>query len=187
VPSDDSAPLAVVRAQLAQRTRRSDLRLLALAASVVAVDQATKAAVRAWLALGDSWPADDWPVRLVHFTNTGAAFGLFQNAAPLLAVASLAGIALILVYLFSPDFAQTPIRLALALMLGGALGNLIDRVTRGEVVDFIKVPQWPAFNVADSAITIGVTLLLWMTLFGRSDPESGSASPPPAEDGSTPS
>ncbi len=185
--SDDSAPFAAVRAQLAQRTRRSDLWLLAIAGGVVVLDQATKAGVRAWLALEESWPAHDWPLRLVHFTNTGAAFGLFQNAAPLLAVASLAGIALILAYLFSPEFAQTPIRLALSLILGGALGNLIDRVTRGEVVDFIKVPQWPAFNVADSAITIGVTLLLWMTVFGRSDPASGSASPPSAEDGSTPS
>ncbi|MCS7295496.1 MAG: signal peptidase II [Chloroflexota bacterium] len=180
--ADDPAPLVVAATGVTRRVRRSDLWLLALAGGVVVLDQATKAGVRALLTLGDSWPSDDWPVRLVHYTNTGAAFGLFQNAAPLLAVASLAGIALILVYLLSPDFAQTPVRVALSLMLGGALGNLIDRVSRGEVVDFIKFPEWPAFNVADSAITIGVTLLLWMTLFARSDPESGTPSSPHAGD-----
>lgn len=155
--------------------------------AVVALDQLTKAAVRAGMEWGASWPSADWPVRLVHYTNSGAAFGLFQNAAPLLAVASLAGIALILVYLVSPAFAHSSVRLALTLMLGGAVGNLLDRVAHGEVVDFIKLPRWPAFNVADSAITIGVALLLWMTLSPRFAPENDSASSPRDEDESTPS
>ena len=149
---------------------------LGLAGLVVGLDQATKAMVRGALELGASWPASDWPVRIVHYTNSGAAFGLFQDAGPLLAVASLAGVALILLYLFSPEFAETPVRLALALMLGGAGGNLVDRVIRGEVVDFLKVPHWPAFNVADSAITIGVLLLIWSALYRSSDPENESNS-----------
>ena len=68
---------------------------------------------------------------------------------------------MILVYLFNPGLASPLVRVALALMLGGALGNLLDRAGDGEVVDFIKFPEWPAFNVADSAITIGVIVLLW--------------------------
>lgn len=178
------APSAVPRR--GRRLRRSDGWFFGLVGCVVAVDQATKALVRSSLALGESWPSEAWPVRLVHYTNTGAAFGLFQDAAPLLAVASVAGIALILVYLFSPEFAQPSIRLALSLMLAGAIGNLFDRVGHGEVVDFLKLPRWPAFNVADSAITIGVGLLLWITLFGRSRSESESASSPPGGDESTP-
>lgn len=184
--AEEPAPVALPQARLVRRLRRSDAWLFVLVAAVVAIDQLTKAAVRATLAWGESWPSTDWPVRLVHYTNSGAAFGLFQDAAPLLAVASLAGIALIVVYLFSPNFAQSSVRVALALMLGGAIGNLLDRVARGEVVDFIKFPHWPAFNVADSAITIGVALLLWMTLSPRSAPENASASSLPDEDESTP-
>ncbi|WBL37571.1 signal peptidase II [Tepidiforma flava] len=103
--------------------------------------------------------------RIVHVTNTGAAFGILQGAGPLLIIASLAGLAAILIYLFNPGFAQPVVRLGLALMLGGAVGNLIDRVSEGRVVDFLKVPNWPAFNVADSAISIGVVILLWTMVF----------------------
>ena len=77
---------------------------------------------------------------------------------------SVIGMAAIVIYLFNPGFAHPLMRLGLALMLGGAVGNLIDRVKDGEVVDFIKVPNFPAFNVADSAITIGVLLLAWAML-----------------------
>jgi len=94
-------------------------------------------------------------------TNSGAAFGIFQGAGPLLILTSVIGMAAIVIYLFNPGFAHPLMRLGLAVMLGGAVGNLIDRVKDGEVVDFIKVPNWPAFNVADSAITIGVLLLAW--------------------------
>jgi signal peptidase II len=111
----------------------------------------------------------------VHITNTGAAFGMFQNAGPLLVVTSLIGMAAILVYLFNPGFAHPAMRAGLALMFGGAVGNLIDRVYSGEVVDFIKFPHFPAFNVADSSITIGVLLLLWAMTREPSSP-SGNAS-----------
>jgi len=77
---------------------------------------------------------------------------------------SVVGIAAILVYLFNPGFAHPAMRVGLALMFGGAVGNLIDRLRTGEVVDFIKFPHFPAFNAADSAITIGVCFLLWAML-----------------------
>jgi len=132
-----------------------------IAFAVVAADQATKWGIRGWLDRGDRWP-EGWPVRLIHVTNSGAAFGMFQGAGFLLAVGSVVGVTAILIYLFNPGFAHPLLRLGLAFMLGGAAGNLIDRIRDGEVVDFIKVPHWPAFNVADSSITIGVVLLLWV-------------------------
>ncbi|HJP41418.1 MAG TPA: signal peptidase II [Dehalococcoidia bacterium] len=137
---------------------------IAVALAVVAADQATKWSIRAWLDRGDRWP-DEGPFRIIHVTNSGAAFGLFEGAGVLLILASLVGVAAILVYLFNPGFAYPVFRLGLALMLGGAAGNLFDRLREGEVVDFLKVPNWPAFNVADSAITVGVVLLLWMMVF----------------------
>ena len=140
--------------------RPGDAWFLALAVVIVGLDQLTKWGIRHTLSRGDTWPSD-WPVHLVHITNTGAAFGILQHAGPLLVVTSLIGMAAILIYLFNPGFAHPLMRAGLALMLGGAVGNLIDRLVSGQVVDFIKFPHWPAFNLADSAITIGVCLLLW--------------------------
>ncbi len=143
---------------------RWDALFVSAAALIVAADQFTKWLVREGLARGESWPAD-WPVKLVHVTNSGAAFGILQGAGPLLVVTSLVGMAAIIIYLFNPEFAHPLMRAGLALMFAGAVGNLIDRLWKGEVVDFVKVPHWPAFNVADSAISIGVLLLIWAMLF----------------------
>ena len=143
------------------RLGRADFGFLALAAAIIVGDLVTKAIIRARLDRGDAWPDPDWNVRIVHFTNTGAAFGILEGAGPLLIVTGVVGVALIAVYLFNPGMASPLVRAGLALMLGGAIGNLIDRVGDGKVTDFIKFPEWPAFNVADSAITIGVIILVW--------------------------
>ena len=149
------------RARVHARPR--DAWFLVLAAVIVGADQLTKWIIRSQLERGDSW--DLLPVfKIVHVTNSGAAFGILQNAGPLLVVTSLLGMAALFVFIFNPGFAHPLTRLGLALMLGGAVGNLIDRIAVGRVVDFLKVPHWPAFNVADSAITIGVLILLWSTL-----------------------
>ena len=161
------------------RLRRTDLGFLALAALIVAGDLLTKWIIRTRLDRGDAWPDPDWNVRIVYFTNTGAAFGILEGAGPLLIFAGVVGVAIILVYLFNPgDVASPPVRAGLTLMLGGAIGNLIDRAGDGKVVDFIKFPEWPAFNVADSAITIGVVILVWalvtQTQTGQEDGDSSS-------------
>ena len=143
------------------RLRRGDFAFLAIAAAIIVGDLVTKWIIRARLDRGDAWPDPDWNVRIVHFANTGAAFGILEGAGPLLVVTSVVGVTLILVYLFNPGVASPLVRAGLALMLGGAIGNLIDRVGDGEVTDFIKFPEWPSFNVADSAITIGVIILVW--------------------------
>jgi signal peptidase II len=152
-----------------------DAWLLAIAVAVVALDQLTKWLIRANLDRGDAWPSDGWWLKLVHITNSGAAFGMFQGAGPLLVITSAVGMAFIFVYLFNPGFAHPLMRFGLALMLGGAVGNLIDRVAEGRVVDFVKVPNFPAFNVADSAITIGVLCLLW-TIFMETGEQSSESS-----------
>lgn len=155
--------------------RPSDAWFLALAAAVVGLDQLTKWMVRLWIDRGDSIP-EDGLLRLVHITNSGAAFGMFQSAGPLLIVTSVLGMVAIFVYLFNPGFAHPLMRVGLALMLGGAIGNLIDRVYAGEVVDFVKVPNFPAFNVADSAISIGVAALIWTMLTMKDEPSSDASS-----------
>lgn len=162
----------------AARTRSfafRDLWFVAVVAVVIALDQVTKWLIRISLDPGHSWP-EGWHLRIVHFTNTGAAFGILQDSGPLLVITSLLGIVAILIYLFNPGFAHPLMRLGLGLMLGGALGNLIDRLRTGEVVDFLKVPEFPAFNVADSAITIGVLCLLWVVLMESQPPEKSGSS-----------
>ncbi|MBA7507254.1 Lipoprotein signal peptidase [subsurface metagenome] len=107
--------------------------------------------------------------RIFHTHNTGAAFGLFQGHSFALTIVALVGIAVILLYaLFI--YRRFPIldnrlgRLALGLILGGAVGNLIDRLHLGYVTDFIDFGVWPAFNIADSAVTVGVIIIAYSLL-----------------------
>ncbi len=158
---EGAPPREAVRSRVAFRP--ADAWFLGVAVVIIGFDQATKWLIRETVDRGDSHPVI-WPLEIVHFTNTGAAFGMLQGAGPLLVMTSVVGMAAIVIFLFNPSFAHPLMRLGLAFMLGGAIGNLIDRVKDGEVVDFIKVPNFPAFNVADSAITIGVLLLIWTML-----------------------
>lgn len=159
---EDATAREATRPRIAVRPR--DGWFLLLAAAIIGLDQLTKWIIRETVDRGESISVI-WPLKIVHITNSGAAFGIFQGAGPLLVIASVVGMVAILIYLFNPTFAHPVMRLGLAMMLGGAIGNLIDRVSEGRVVDFVKVPNFPAFNVADSAITIGVLLLIWAMLF----------------------
>ena len=142
---------------------------LLLMAVIVVLDQATKAIVVRSLDLHEYIPLVDGLLSLSHVRNRGAAFGFLSDwdvpyQSALLAVLSLAALLAIAFYFMRlPAAARLP-RISLALVLGGALGNLLDRVRLGYVVDFVHVYwrqyQWPDFNVADSAITVGVTLLV---------------------------
>ena len=142
---------------------------LLLMAAIVLLDQATKALVVRSLALHAYVPVVDGLLSLSHVRNRGAAFGFLSDwdvpyQAVLLALLSLGALlAIALYFLRLPAEARLP-RLALALVLGGAVGNLVDRLRLGYVVDFVHVyfreHQWPDFNLADSAITVGVTLLV---------------------------
>ena len=134
---------------------------------VVVLDQVTKYLVRANLALGESVPQDG-PVRITYVTNTGAAFGILQGQTVFLMVTTLFGLAAILLYYLYPPMEHGILRLALGLQLGGAVGNLADRVRMGKVTDFIDVGPWPSFNVADSSIVVGVAIIIAFFLLAES-------------------
>ena len=137
-----------------------------LVIGVFVFDQVTKAIIRSSLSLGDSWP-EEGIFRIVHGLNTGSAFGLFAGFTNLLVVASIIGIVFILFVFLKQNNNVIWLRLSLGLIVGGALGNLFDRVKDGAVVDFISVGWWPAFNIADSSISIGMALLLVTMLLGE--------------------
>jgi signal peptidase II len=139
---------------------RNDLLFFAVAALVVALDQVTKYLVRTNLSLGESFP-EEGPVRITYVTNTGAAFGILQGQTLFLMVTTFFGLAAILLYYLYPPMEHGILRLALGLQLGGAVGNLADRVRlEGKVTDFIDVGPWPNFNVADSSIVVGVAVII---------------------------
>jgi signal peptidase II len=151
---------------VAIRGRASELWIAAL---IVILDQATKALVRAKLPLHESVTVIPGLFDLTHVRNTGAAFGMLNNIEfaykPLVMVlVALVALGAVAAYAFTLPPSQRVARFGLALILGGAIGNLIDRATTGFVVDFVDV-YWRglhfwAFNVADSAITVGVVLML---------------------------
>lgn len=159
-PTDAPTPAQTRRASSHWRS------FAATAALIVIADQVTKRLIEAWLPFGDSWPAASWPVRLMHVKNTGAAFSMLQNQTLFLTVMSLVGLGAIVLYFRFRPSDHPLLRIALALQLGGAIGNLIDRARYGEVTDFIKIPHWPVFNVADSAISVGVVTVVVFLLFG---------------------
>jgi len=134
-----------------------------IAGSIIALDQITKAVVRNNIPFGGSWMPWDWLqpfFRFVHWENTGAAFGFFQGGGTIFAIlAVIIGLFILSYYPQIPENEKL-MRVAMAMQFAGAMGNLIDRIFRGPVTDFISVGDFPVFNVADSSITIGVGLLL---------------------------
>jgi signal peptidase II len=156
------------RDKASPRVRRAAvLRAVTLLVVVVIVDQLTKRAVRAGIAVGDVHrflPG----VQLVHVTNNGVAFGFLAGGGALVLAVTLVALSALVGF-----FVRHPTRpwlwLACGLLIGGALGNLIDRLAYGSVTDFVKLPLWPAFNLADTAITFGVFALLYVLEGGRRD------------------
>lgn len=140
------------------------LGFFATALSVIVLDQVAKFLVRANMSLGQSIP-EQGPFRITYTTNVGGAFGILGNQGFLILVTTMMSIAAILLYAYYPLFNRMPAKIALGLLLGGAVGNLIDRIYHGEVTDFIDVGAWPVFNVADTAITVGFVLLLYYLIF----------------------
>jgi signal peptidase II len=137
--------------------------LITIAGLIVILDQITKAIVRANIPFGGQWMPLAWLApyfRFVHWENTGAAFGMFQGGGLIFGI--LAVIVTIFIIVYYPQIPEEEklMRIAIAMQLGGAIGNLIDRIQFGPVTDFISVGKFPVFNIADSSITVGVGLLL---------------------------
>jgi signal peptidase II len=144
---------------------RSYLFLFLTAGAVVALDQYTKWLVRSRLAFAEMWLPDQLKeflpyFRIVYWHNSGAAFGLFQQGNLILMALAFIVIGVIIYYYPRVSPEDWWLKLALGLQLGGAMGNLIDRLTLGRVTDFISVGSFAVFNVADSAITVGTCILL---------------------------
>jgi signal peptidase II len=158
---------------------RAYIFLAAIAGLVLALDQWSKVLVRSQLQLGELWMPLDWLAayaRVINWNNTGAAFGLLPSAGLIFSVVAVCVSAAIIYYFPSVPETQVAVRVALALQLGGAIGNLIDRVLLGTVTDFISVGTFPVFNVADASISVGVALLLAaMWVQGRGHKEEDGA------------
>lgn len=133
---------------------------------VVIADRVTKVVVEQRYGVGyGPRPIIDHVLFLTVLRNSGAAFGLFQNFTAGFLIVSLAVMAAILVYYPRVPAYDWPARIGLAMVFGGAVANAYDRGLQGSVIDFIQVPHWPVFNVADSAITVGVVLLVVGSFF----------------------
>ncbi|MEA4811930.1 MAG: signal peptidase II [Anaerolineaceae bacterium] len=137
--------------------------LVLIAGLVIALDQYTKALVRQNLAVGQGFAPIAWLgnfFQILHWKNTGAAFGFFQNANLLLMILTAMITVVLSAYFFSLKEGHAVVKTGLALAIGGALGNLIDRIMQGHVTDFLSFGRFPVFNVADSAVTLGVALMI---------------------------
>jgi signal peptidase II len=134
--------------------------VVATAGVVVALDQATKQVANSNVERGES--VSVFPgLEISNTRNTGVAFGVFEDGG--LIVGVLIGVALVLLIGYFLRHSEVPLLwLPVGMLLGGALGNLADRARDGAVIDFIDPVAWPAFNVADSCIVVGVFLLLWV-------------------------
>ncbi len=140
--------------------------LFGAAGLIVALDQWTKWLVRTNLPAGGTWLPEwlDWLspyARVIHWYNSGAAFGMFQGASAVFTILAIIVVGAILYYYPRVEQSDWTLRAAMAMQLAGALGNLIDRLMlQGQVTDFISVGTFPVFNVADASISVGVVVLL---------------------------
>lgn len=150
----------------ARRSLSRDLAWLLFSVGViVGLDQITKNLVVAQIPFAGIWLPDKiahltpW-FRIIHWTNSGAAFGIFQNGNLIFLIIGI--IATVFIFITYPTIGlgEWPLRLAMILQLAGALGNLIDRIRFGHVIDFISILNLPVFNIADASIALGVGILL---------------------------
>ena len=161
-----------------------------IAGVIVVLDQWTKWLVRTNIPAGQSWLPESlqWLspyARIVHWYNRGAAFGMFQEGSMVFTVLAFIVIAAIIYYYPQVSRADWPLRLAMSMQLGGALGNLIDRLTIGHVTDFISVGTFPVFNIADASISVGCVVLLlgvwWQERAAKKEKMQAASSEHPGE------
>lgn len=170
--------LPVEQRLIRMSSHRTRIIHLLIALAVIALDRWSKHLVAAHIALYTHIQIIPGVFRLTHTENTGAAFSLFADSpshfrTALLIGFSIVAIIVVMILLWQQKHALTLTGIALSLILGGAAGNLWDRIARGRVIDFLlvyyKQYQWPVFNLADSAIVVGACLLVIEILFGRGE------------------
>ncbi len=166
------------------RTVKDYLFLFGVSGAVIALDQWTKWLVRENLPFRGTWLPEwlDWLspyANIVHWYNSGAAFGMFQNGNLIFTMLAFIVIIAIIYYYPRVETEDWTLKLAMGLQLAGAAGNLIDRLMMGKVTDFIAIGAFPVFNVADSSITIGVIVLL-LGVWVKERNEKGKTAEQPA-------
>lgn len=143
------------------------IKLFVIAGLVIALDQWSKYWIRTNIQFGFAWnPIENLApfFRFVNWSNSGAAFGLFQKGSLIFTILAVLVSGMILIYYAIIPEDEKVQKTILAIMMGGAIGNLVDRLLFGEVTDFIAVGNFPVFNVADSAITVGTALMILVYL-----------------------
>jgi signal peptidase II len=145
------------------------LGLAAVALAALGADQATKHLVASELTLDDEVRAVG-PLYIHHVQNSGIAFGLFSSATPIVIALTTVAVAWMLLYYARSGARHPVLPLALGLVIGGSVSNLADRVRLGHVTDFLDLRFWPAFNLADSFIVVGVGILLLALIAADRDP-----------------
>lgn len=152
----------MVGVQNIQKKHDASRLLFFVALSIIALDQLTKYLIKVNLAFNETIDIIQGIFSVTYRTNTGIGFGLLQGLnIPLMVVSSII-ILLMGYFYYKLDKKETLMRFPLGLIISGALSNLVDRIIQGSVTDFIYVHGWPAFNVADSAISIGAVMLIIM-------------------------
>jgi signal peptidase II len=156
--NDGLAPISVAARSLAAQPRHWAA-LAAIAGAAIVADQLTKHIVASQLWLDENVDVMG-PFSIHHVQNSGIAFGLFSQATGVVIVLTLVAVAWMIVYFFRSGARHPLLPVAVGLLIGGSVSNLADRVRLGHVTDFLDLRYWPAFNLADSFIVIGVAILL---------------------------
>lgn len=137
-----------------------------LAFSILVTDQILKQLVHNSMQLGQSVPLINQAVRLTYIRNSGAAFSLFLGLSPYLVIVGIAAVAAIIYFHWKVPKNNYYLQIALGFVLGGSLGNLVDRILRSYVIDYLDIGFWPVFNFADIMINLGV-IMLAVKLFAK--------------------
>jgi signal peptidase II len=151
--------------------------LLLVTAAVIVLDHLTKLYIEIWLPLNTSW--QPWPeygdiFQFTHVSNTGAAFGLFPTGSNVFMVVAVLVAGIIIIYNYRLPTGHYLFRIALGMQLGGALGNLVDRIRLGHVTDFLDFGPTPVFNLADASIVVGVIILVILMLLESQEEDEES-------------
>jgi signal peptidase II len=139
--------------------------MLLVALLILILDQATKFIIEANVTYNTSWMPLEWLApffQITHIGNTGIAFGLFAGGSMIFALVAMVVTAVLLFYNYTLPAGHIGVRIVLGVILGGALGNLLDRLRLGYVTDFLDFGPWPVFNVADMAVVFGSIALVWL-------------------------
>ncbi|MBO0768434.1 MAG: signal peptidase II [Solirubrobacterales bacterium] len=148
--------------------RAAALRAGAAIAFVIALDQVSKHTIGTSIGPLETKHVIGSVLEFVNVRNTGVAFGVLSGGGITVYIATGLALACLVAYLYArPN--RPWLWIPTGMLVGGAIGNLIDRIAQGDVIDFIKLPHWPAFNVADMGITFGVIILVLLVEFGASD------------------